>query len=248
MSQVAVMSNSVVGYTAGNLSPEYSSAATGATAEDLFLYPLEKLSLQRGETVYLPLFTEKVPYTHVYTWKIPNLLDREVQSYAPAPPVPRQEEVWHCCRFTNTLKMPLTTAPMQFMKTGNFVGQDTCNYTAPGSEATVRINRALSIEAEQAEVEVERTRNAQVMYNRSYDRVRVRAELKLRSHLTEEVSVEVSKELSGDVLNSEPPAKDVATAAGLKRANATHELTWSLALPPGEERKIQFEYELYVSE
>ena len=142
--------------------------------------------------------------------------------------------------------MPLTTAAAEFVTNGTFTGQDICFYTAPGAETTIRINRAMNVLAEEAEVEVERRRNAATFHGSSYDLVKVRGELKLRSRIDKPVKVEVSKELSGQVLEMLPAAKDVQTAKGLKQVNPKHVLTWEIELKSGAELKLSYLYQVYI--
>ncbi len=229
--------------------PGYSTAAEGMVSEDLFLYPVTAFTLKRGETAYVPLFSASMPFRHLYTWKIGDNLDdedryrreRENRSDGKA-----EEEVWHSCRLRNTLKMPLTTAAVQFVNRGQFIGQDMCYYTAPGGETTIRINRAMNVVAEQAEYEVERKRNAAQFYGNSFDLVKVRGELKLRSRLDKSVLLEVSKELSGDVLEAAEVTQDVTTAKGLKKVNPRHVLTWEFNLKAGEEKALSYVYQVYI--
>ena len=108
------------------------------------------------------------------------------------------------------------------------------------------MNRALNIAAEEGEFEIERTRNATRFHGYQYDLVKVRGELRLRSRLDKSVSVEITKELSGDVLETSPNAKDVTTAKGLKKVNSKHELTWQFELQPGEEQKLSYVYSVYI--
>ncbi len=133
MQQQAVMVNEpMVGRETG-LIPGYSTATEGQTAEDLFFYPVKSFTLKRNETAWVPLFSAEMPYKHVYVWKIGDFLDEE-DRYQPereTPGAKKGEEVWHCCRLVNTLKMPLTTAATEFMTDGQLTGQDICYYTAP---------------------------------------------------------------------------------------------------------------------
>ncbi len=226
----------------------YSTAAEGLVSEDLFLYPVDDFTLKKGETAWIPLFTAEMPYKHIYTWKIGDFLDKEDRYRAEAERVDGKiaEEVWHSCRLVNNLKMPLTTAAAEFMKDGAFTGQDVCYYTAPGAETTIRINRAMNVLADEAEVEVERRRNASTFHGYQYDLVKVRGELKLRSRIDKPVNVEVTKELSGEVLETSPNAKDVQTAKGLKQVNPKHVLTWSIELKSGDEQKLAYLYQVYI--
>jgi hypothetical protein len=249
MTQQALMVNTAA-FNAGETSPgpEYSTAATGMVSEDLFLYPVENFTLKRGETAWLPLFTAEMAYKHIYTWKIADFLDQE-DRYRPdggRTDGKIAEEVWHSCRLVNNLKMPLTTAAAEFVTNGAFTGQDICYYTAPGAETTIRINRAMNVLAEEAEVEVERRRNAATFHGYSYDLVKVRGELKLRSRMDNAVNVEISKELSGQVLEILPVAKDVQTAKGLKQVNPKHILTWEIELKSGAELKLTYLYQVYI--
>jgi len=249
MTQQALMVNAPV-FDAGEASamPGYSTAASGVVSEDLFLYPVENFSLKRGETAWLPLFTAEMEYKHIYTWKIGDFLDPE-ERYRPdsgRADGKTAEDVWHSCRLVNNLKMPLTTAAVEFVTDGQFTGQDVCYYTAPGAETTIRINRAMNVQAEEDEVEVERRRNAATFHGYSYDLVKVKGELRLRSRMDKAVNVEISKELSGQVIELQPQAKDIQTAKGLKQVNPKHALTWVIELKPGAESKLTYVYQVYI--
>ncbi|KPJ58957.1 MAG: hypothetical protein AMJ46_13065 [Latescibacteria bacterium DG_63] len=228
--------------------PGYSTAREGTVSEDLFLYPVENFALPRGETACIPLFTAEVPYKHIYIWKIPDMLDKD-ERYRRERERDEQllaEEVWHSCRLVNNMKMPLTTATAEFVKDGQFTGQDICYYTAPGAETTIRINRAMNVLAQEAELELERTRNAATFHGYRYDLVKVRGELKLQNRLDKSTNVEVTKNLSGEVLETIPQAKDVPTAKGLKQVNPRHVLVWEIELKPGEKQTLSYTHEVYV--
>ncbi|NOY82401.1 MAG: DUF4139 domain-containing protein [Kiritimatiellaeota bacterium] len=228
--------------------PGYSTAREGAVSEDLFLYPVDRFSLRRGETACIPLFTAEVPYKHIYTWKIPDMLDKD-ERYRRQRERDEQlfaEEVWHSCRLVNNMKMPWTTAAAEFVKDGQITGQDICYYTAPGTETTIRINRAMNVLAEAAELELERKRNAATFHGYRYDLVKVKGELKLQNRLDKSANVEVTKNLSGEVLETVPQAKDTPTAKGLKRVNPRHLLVWEIELEPGKKQTLSYTYEVYV--
>ena len=228
--------------------PGYSTAREGTVSEDLFLYPVDNLTLPRGETACIPLFTAEVPYKHIYIWKIPDMLDkneryqrereRDEQLFA--------EEVWHSCRLINNMKMPWTTAAAEFVKDGQLTGQDICYYTAPGTETTIRINRAMNVLAEEAEMELERKRNHAKFHGDRYDLVKVKGELKLQNRLDKSTNVEVTKNLSGEVLETVPQARDIPTAKGLKQVNPRHVLVWEIELKPGQKQTLSYVYEVYV--
>jgi len=205
-------------------------------------------ALKRGETTWIPLFTAEVPYEHVYTWKIDDFLDAEgrYRNQPESPDGMAAEEVWHSCRIANTLDMPLTTAAAEFITNGAFTGQDICYYTAPGAKTTIRINRAMNVIAEQAEIETDRVMNASNFHGYAYDLVTLRGELRIRNRQGKSANVEITKELSGKVLQSTPAAKDVQTGKRLKQTNPKHVLTWEIELTAGEEKNLSYEYQVYV--
>ncbi len=228
--------------------PGYSTARKGIVSEDLFLYPVKDFTLARGETACLGLFTAEVPYKHIYTWKIPDMLDKDERYRRQRGEKHRQaaQEVWHCCRLVNNMKMPWTTATAEFVQAGQFTGQDVCYYTAPGAKTTIRINRAMNVLAEEAELEVGRQRSATKFYGYRYDLVKVKGELKLQNRLDKIATVEITKNLSGKVLQTAPQAKDIPTAKGLKRVNPRHVLVWEIELKPGQSQTLSYTYEVYV--
>lgn len=247
VTQQALMINAPVSESEGyTVAPAYSTAAEGTVAEDLFFYPVKSLTLLKDETAWIPLFTADMPYKHIYTWKIEDFLTKEERYQSESQDRKNVEEVWHSCRLVNSLDMPLTTAATEFMTDGEFTGQDVCYYTAPKGETTIRINKALNVKAEQAEIEVDRKRNAAVFHGTQYDLVTVRGELKIKNKLNKEINIEITKELSGDLLESQPKCKDVKTAKGLKQVNPKHILTWETELKSGADQKMTYQYQVYI--
>ena len=249
MTQQAVLSNTMA--FADDFSapvPGYSTAQEGVVTEDLFLYPVRDFTLARGETACLPLFTAEVPYKHLYIWKIPDKLGNDERYRYERNNNAREtgEEVWHSCRLVNNMDMPWTTAAAEFVKDGRFTGQDICYYTAPGAETTIRVNRAMNVLAEEAEIELERQRNAASFHGYSHDLVRIKGELKLVNRMDKRAVLEITKDLSGEVLETAPRASDVPTAKGLQRVNPRHVLTWNIDLEAGQEKTLNYTYEVYV--
>lgn len=230
---------------AGPPGPEYGAPAAGAAVEDLFFYPLERVTLKTGETGYYPLFSLSVPYTHVYQWTIADYVNQSDYYGRPQQPEAR-EVVWHSVRLTNTSKLPWTTAPAQTVAEGQVLGQDTLDYTPAQAQVTVKITQAVSVKAEQHEVEVEREREALRMYGDYFDRVTLQGMLRVTNYKAEAIRVEVEKTLSGEVKASTPTAKVVTLAAGLARMNPTRRLTWSVDLKPGQTQEITYSYQALI--
>jgi hypothetical protein len=249
MTQQAVISRRLYEDDADNVVPAYRAPSGGAASEDLFLYPVENFSLKKGETALLPLFTASMPCQHLYTWEIEDFVDNSEQYRGSSRSDDGQkpaEEVWHSCRLKNTLGMPLTTAAAEFLSGGAFAGQDICYYTAPGAQTTIRINRALNVMAEQAEVEVERKRGVAQFYGYSYDLVKVKGEMKVKNRLDKAIVLEATKHLTGEILQKPQDARDLQTAKGLRQVNPRHVLTLEMKLKPNEERNSAYVYQVYI--
>ena len=229
--------------------PAYGAAEGGKVAEDLFLYPVENVHLAKGEVGYLPLFTESVPYKHIYQWEIPDYVSEEDRySYRRRREEGREpeEEVWHCLRMENTTKVPWTTAPAEIVKEGLILGQDTLNYTPAQGETTLRITQAVSVKAEQLELEIERKRDAAQLYGHHYDLITVEGKLSVTNFQKKAITLEITKTLSGEVKSSQPEAKIETLARGLRRMNAVRKLTWTIELEPGEQKQVSYIYDVYV--
>lgn len=227
--------------------PSYGSAQTGVSAEDLFLYPIEKVVLPKDHTGYYPLFSEKIAYEHVYEWDIPDYVNedesgyRQQQQEAQTPQV-----VWHSLRLRNTTKLPWTTAPAETMLNGQILGQAIMPYTAPGGETLVKITQAPSIDADQAELEVNREVNALQRYGWSYDRITVEGKLALHNYKAEAVTVKVTKTVTGEIATTTPTAKVDKLAKGLRAENPRSRLTWEIPLAPGAGVEIVYTYKVLI--
>jgi hypothetical protein len=233
------------------VAPAYLAAKPGQAKEDLFLYPLGKVSLAKGEVGYYPLFTESVPYRHVYTWEIPDYLDIDERyvGYEERERIRKQrgeQVVWHALRLENTTTVPWTTAPAETVQANQVLGQSALDFTPPKGTTTLRITQAVSVRAEEVERETGRERNALQLYDGSYDKVTVEGMLRVVNLKAESVPLEITKTLAGEVKATQPEAKVEKSARGLRRVNPTSVLRWSFTLKPSEEKKITYQCTVFV--
>jgi hypothetical protein len=253
---VSVMSNAMVqqsfdysGRAGEAFMPAYGAAEAGKVAEDLFMYPVKNVQLKKGQVGYFPLFTESVSYKHIYQWKIPDYVtEGESYSYRPQREQEREpeEKIWHCLKMENTTKVPWTTAPAEIVKENLILGQDTLNYTPVKGESTLKITQAVSVKAEQVELETDRKRDATQLYGYHYDLITVEGKLSVINFQEKAITLEITKTLSGEVKSSEPQAKIETQARGLSRMNAVRKLTWTIELEPGQQKQLGYIYEVYI--
>ncbi len=229
----------------GGIMPAYAAAEQGKATEDLFFYPLEDVKLGKNQVAYFPLFTQSVPYKHIFQWQIPDYVDEEYSRQRNQQEKP-EEVVWHCLRLQNTTKVPWTTAPAQTVKEQLILGQDTLSYTPVDAKTTLRITRAVGVKAEQIELEIERERDAAQLYGYHYDLLTIEGNLSVTSFQEKPISLEITKTLSGEVKSSQPVAEIEKLARGLRRMNGVKELTWTIELAPGQTKPLSYVYKVYV--
>ena len=223
--------------------PDYGAAAEGRMTEDLFLYPVGKVTLSEGERGYYPLFTASVPCEHIYRWHIPdNRGSRGRRSQEEG----HEPKVWHSLRLENTGNVPWTTAPAETVRDGQILGQDVLKYTPTGGEQTLRITRAADVKADAAEFEVGLERDVEQYHGRSYDRVTVEGRLKVTNYKEKTITMEVTKTVSGEVDSSDPSAEVQTIARGVEEVNPVNELTWEFELQPGASKELTYTCDVLV--
>ncbi len=238
-----------IGTGEASVMPEYGVPGEGQAAEDLFLYPVKNVQLKKDESGYYPLFTESVPFKHIYVWEIPDYVDEEERYYYDRDrrrKRERQEDVWHCLRMENSTRVPWTTAPAETVKEDLILGQDMLKYTPPKSKTTLRITKAVNVKAEQTELETARKREEKRFYGDYFDLITVDGNLSVRNLQQKAITLEITKTLSGEVKESEPKAAIEKQARGLRRMNGIVNLKWTIELGPGESRDLTYKYEVYV--
>jgi cell division inhibitor SulA len=119
-------------------------------------------------------------------------------------------------------------------------------YTPQKGKATLRITKAVSVKAEQTELETARKREAERLYGNYFDLITVEGKLSVNNLQQKAITLEITKTLSGEVKASEPKAAIEKQARGLRRMNGIVKLAWTIELGPGEHKDLSYKYEVYV--
>ncbi len=247
LSQQAVVVNAPYG-SSEEMLPAYGNLPLeGQAGEELFFYQRKGVTLRKGERGYYPLFTLELPFEHLYEWKISDVLDDQ-EHYANRDDREPEKagEVWHSIRLTNIGQIPWTTAPAMILEEGQILGQDLLYYTSVGGKTTVRITQAVDVKAEQAELEVERRRNAASFYGSSYDLIVVKGKLKVGNFKNRDITLHITKDLSGEVVSTGPEANVERIAKGLRRVNPHSVLKWELPIKARDKLEVDYSYRVYV--
>lgn len=219
----------------------------GTFQEDLFYYARKHLSLKKGERGYYTVFSETVPYSHLYEWDIPDTLKREPTSSRSQDEIPKEmEAVWHSIKLKNTTQFPWTTAAAITLQQNYPLGQDMISYTSVGAESNLKITLATDVKARKKEYEINRIRKEASIFGGYYDLVTVKGELKVTNYKSKDVTLKITKHLSGEVLDTSPNGTVNIVAEGLKAVNPNCVITWELQLKPKEEQEISYTYQVYI--
>ena len=212
----------------------------GEMVEDLYFYKINNISLKKGERGYYPLFAADIPASSIYTWDIPDFLDGYENYRMPNPNEP--QTVWHSLELTNTTNMPWTSAPTTTTKEGRILGQDTIQYTPPKGKTRVKITQALQIKAEIQEQEISRKRGSERIDNRVYDLVTMQGTLVITNFKKDDVDIEITKLISGKLINVDKKPETTVAPLGLGRANSQTKIKWTENIKPGQRNKITLRY------
>jgi hypothetical protein len=220
----------------------------GLQLEDLFFYSKPGVTLEKGERGYYVLFQEQADYEHVYTLDVPESGWWQNENQFRPAPEPATHDVWHTLEFQNPSPFPLTTAAATTFKSGQVIGQDMLNYTAPKGKATLRITKALDLATDVVEEEVDRQIRAvpSTNYSRAYDLVNAKGTIEVVNYKSTAVKLKVTKQLVGEVTTVSHNGTVVKNRIGLRSLNPNSHVSWTLEIKPGERLELTYNFKVYV--
>lgn len=226
-------------YTASNL--------PGESNEDLFFYKHKSITLKKGERGRYTIFSIKAPYTHLYQWDIPDSMRIDDRGYRQGNDPSRdiEEQVWHVLEFNNTSQMPWTTGPAFVVNGPMPVAQDMMKYTPSKARNSLRLTVATDVRAEQAQTEISRE-NATVGVDTYYDNIKVDGTLVIRNLKSNEITLNITKAVTGEVLETGQDGKVTKNAKRLTAVNPQSEIVWKFPLAPGAEKTLTYKYKILV--
>lgn len=209
----------------------------GVEAGDLFVSEPRTVTLGRGERALVPLFDADVPLEHVYQWKI--VVDPRARVDADRP-----DGFWHSVRLSNATAQPWTTGPITLTRDGFLLGQDVLSYAAAGASTTVPVTRAIDLFGKRRTTESARERDR--WHNGLRDLVTLHEELRVTSYEREPVTLEVVRDLTGEVVAVPADALHEILGDRPESVNRRERLTWTLTLGAGESRTLEFDFRYYT--
>jgi hypothetical protein len=230
----------------------WSPGAASLGAEtDMHYQPIGRVSMLAGDTLMLPVAEGKAAYERIVEWIVPDMR-AENGRYVSESTRRNNPEVydgssWDAVRFENPLPFAMTTAPAMFLLSdGRFGGQTLSRWVGRGEETTLRVTKSLSVQTRCAEHEEEGERKLVYVFGNRYRKSVVKGTLIMRNHRKVEIKMTVRRRFSGIMLSAEGEPESLLLGGGVMHVNPRRELTWTLTLKPGEEKKIEYRYEVLV--
>jgi hypothetical protein len=216
---------------------------------DLHFQDAGALSLALGDSLLLPVASGQAAFEAIVSWEIADARDEygRPRRNREEPEGEQREHAWDAVRFRNPLPFPMTTAPAVILTAQGFAGQRTATWTAPGEQATLHITKSLNVRTEHQESEEPGDRASRTIHGYSYSQARVKGELLLCNHRNRDLTLVIKRRFTGELVDAhEKPAQRLLTDEGLLSVNRRTELTWTLTLKPGEERRVGYRYTVLV--
>jgi hypothetical protein len=197
------------GDVAGPVDVAGPEVVAGAENEDLFVFTVENVTLEKGQRMVLPVAEYEMPYEDVYTLSIPFTPPPEVWrnfnmgNQAQLAQILSGPRVMHKIRLTNESDHPLTTAPALILANDRLLAQGMIRYAAPGADTDLDITQAVDIRVRKEDNETGRVPNAVVWQRDEYGRVDLEGTITLTNFRDEPMTVEVVRHVLGNVVSAE---------------------------------------------
>jgi hypothetical protein len=247
--------------------PEMAGAEREA---DLYVFSVRHVTLAKGERMVLPVAEASVKYQDRYALEVPvapppevfsNFNDDRQGEVARLLAAPR---VQHRVRLSNPGPHPLTTAPALILSQGRLIAQSMMTYTPPGGAVDLDVTAAVDVLVRKHEKEVRRTPNAVHWDGDDYFKVDLNGTIALTNRRKEPVEVEVVRRILGNAdaasgdgrIEKENVLEDQAGGrprwwgwyswpSWWSHFNGIARINWKVALAPGQERTLTYDWHYY---
>jgi hypothetical protein len=245
VSQQAVMSN-----YAGDAGDIDLSAIPSGDGVDLHYQAIGRHTLNAGDALMLTVAQGSAPFERIVEWIVPDLRDehgRAVEDWQRQQDLEKFEDApFDAVSFRNPLPFAMTTAPAMISSGGRFNGQQISRWVNAGEQTAIPITRALSVRAFRMEQEEQDQRELVNYGGVKFRKTPVKGELIVSNHRNEVVNMVIRTRFSGELIESVGEPTDALREEGVYSVNRRHELTWKIALQPGEQRTLTYRYEVMV--
>ncbi len=220
------------------------------SAEQLFLYKADALTLKKGERAAMRFFSLTVPCSEVFEWTIDDAA--QPINYAShdglAIRVPAfTNRFWYGLRLKNETEMPWTTAPAISFREWRPMGQDLLTFTPVGGENVLRVSPATEVIGTHRIVEKSRAAEQKRINGAivSFDLVTLEGIIEVKNVKKQPVDAVVTRNLTGKITGIADGGIVTREGSNIQSDNPHSVVKWNLAIPPGT-KEIRYSYKVYV--
>ena len=195
-----LQSNTAAGYETKPAAVFFENdfSAEGEKTDDMYIYHLGKVTLPKQSKGTFPIYAGNLEYKDKYEGSIGDKTSYYTTHYCASEE--KVYDVFHSLEVKNNSQVPLTTASIMVLNDKEqFVAQDELKYTPVGASSTIKLSKALDIIMKNSEEEKSRDDNAKRIGKVNYSKVILKGIIEVNNYQNKEVTVSVSKSLSGTV-------------------------------------------------
>jgi hypothetical protein len=241
-----MQTNAMTARAADEKSAEYFEETFSTEGEkngDMYIYKLGRISLPEKSKGTFPIFAGNVEYKDKYEGTIYDFTNYYNTRFVP--PDERMFDIFHSLELKNTAMVPLTTASVMVVnEKDQFVAQDELKYTSVGATSNIRLSKAIDIIMKNSEEEKNREDNAKKIGKQTYSKVILKGTVNVENYQDKEVTVTVTKALSGTVLTESDGGK-VTKVNSYNYINPSSNIKWEVKLAANERKALSYEYEVF---
>jgi hypothetical protein len=213
--------------------------ANNLSNEDQFFYTKEELSLPKGGRMLIHLLETDISYEDHYSTQLTPGYNRSRTKKL------HSNTVWHSLKFRNESGLPLPSGSVTFIKNKNGemspISQNELSFVPADLMASVKMTQVpdISVFDQETDTDVK----SQEHKNRTV--VNVEAIIEVSNFKKKKITLEIRRKIVGELLGSDFPwTKSYPEAENA--LNQSNEVSWLLALKPGEHKKITYSYQFFA--
>jgi hypothetical protein len=239
--------NSISLSNSGGSSSLPESTELGNASDDIHYENIGKHSLKAGDSLAVDVAAAQTAYERVVEWVVPDPRDGAGRYPRDNRNEPARADLpWDAVRFVNPFKFPMTTASAVVTESGKFRGQSLSQWVNPGQRTCLRITKALSVRTDSTEVEEEGKREIVWIGGHDYQRTSVKGQLAMKNFRGKELALVISRRFSGELLEADENPEKSLNTEGIVSVNPRRQLDWTIKLPAGGEKILNYRYQVLV--
>ncbi|MGD7651654.1 MAG: hypothetical protein ACQCXQ_00470 [Verrucomicrobiales bacterium] len=217
----------------------------GNPSNDIHYQSIGRHDMIAGDSLSLDIASAKAAYKRVIEWVVDDPRDGRGH-YHRNQNQADDDSAWDAVRFTNPFAFPMTTASAMVVEDGKFRGQSLSEWVNPGQQTSLRITRALSVRTESSEVEEEGKRETVWVGGNDYRRTSVTGKLVVKNFRATEVTMTIRCGFSGELIEADGEPGKSLRVDGVHGVNPRRELNWTVPVPAGGEKTLEYRYSVLV--